>query len=270
MPVPIVKFDPKDRLSDIMRAIVDLIECHFQITYPTTRLAASPQLREDPMLINIVKVILKILEQCTTEGMAGCTVIRLWLGSFTVGELLITLPPQLALQQSFQEIRHMNPPGRDVHLEIPGDEKKAYVISAAATFMPSCHISFGVDNACKNTIHSFRLISSPIPIEGPPPNMQPLRIVIINAGSVRNPDFSPTFAQLCDEFNPHLALVTETRVGGVEGRNQRLAVDFEASSSLNPDGYFEGTWFFWNPQLLGCQLMYHTDTSLSAELSFWV
>ncbi|OMO70044.1 hypothetical protein CCACVL1_19127 [Corchorus capsularis] len=74
---PIIELPLTDSLSEVMRGFIELIECQFQISYPTTGLAASPQIREHPALINIIKVIHKVVEQHTAEGRNGCRLLIL-------------------------------------------------------------------------------------------------------------------------------------------------------------------------------------------------
>ncbi|OMP11427.1 hypothetical protein COLO4_03823 [Corchorus olitorius] len=84
---------------------------------------------------------------------------------------------------------------------------------------------------------------------------------------VQHPDFPVAFAQLNDQHNPHLVVVTETRVGGAEGGHKRLSMNFQESLFLDPAGFLGGMWLFWNSNLLTSQLMYQNDKSLSVELT---
>ncbi|OMP09466.1 hypothetical protein COLO4_05443 [Corchorus olitorius] len=86
------------------------------------------------------------------------------------------------------------------------------------------------------------------------------------ARGVRHLDFPVAFAQLNEQHNPHLAVFTETRVGGSEGSHQRLSMNFQESLFQDLTGFFGGMRLFWNTNLFTSQLMYQTDKSLLVEL----
>ncbi|OMP08533.1 hypothetical protein COLO4_06379 [Corchorus olitorius] len=95
--------------------------------------------------------------------------------------------------------------------------------------MASFYIGFSVTNPNYSTLHSFGFRSNAIGQLAAFPNMQSIRVLIINAGGVLNPDFARAFAELRYQHDPHLALITETRLGGVEGRNLRLSMNMPVS-----------------------------------------
>ncbi|OMP07943.1 hypothetical protein COLO4_06920 [Corchorus olitorius] len=239
---------------------------------------------------HVVRMILKFVEEYTYCGIYNCAFLRLWLGlmgnfnfeSVTLLELLgehsilkelytrgiINFsPPRLSLQQTFLEIDRINPSDRIVHLELLGGHKAAYLITTPPTTLGSFYTGLTVDDSDKSTIYDSRLIVQTPDTPQAHHHMQPIRVLIINVDGVLNPDFRRVFAELSYKHNPHFALITETRLGRVEGREERLSLNMPVSSSVDPVGCFGGMWLLWNPDILTCHIIHRTTFSISAELN---
>ncbi|OMP11327.1 hypothetical protein COLO4_03881 [Corchorus olitorius] len=224
-----------------MLGVVEVIESQFGITYPPPTLPAVPWLRHNPTLMNFAVVILKIVEEHTKDGPRNCIHLRLWLGlmgNFNYDAIILS----------------------DL-LEDHTILKELYIRGI---------IDYSPPRLC--IAQPFREVQYMLILRGrrwpePHPHMQPMRVLIINAGGVQHPDFPVAFAQLNDQHNPHLVVVTETRVGGAEGGHKRLSMNFQESLFLDPAGFLGGMWLFWNSNLLTSQLMYQNDKSLSVELT---
>ncbi|OMO70043.1 hypothetical protein CCACVL1_19126 [Corchorus capsularis] len=260
-----------------------------QISYPSTRLASSNELRQDPSLVTIVKIILKFLEDYTPLGKDGSLLLKLWLGvmgnfdmdSFNlptilndnfVLEQLYTegatdyWPPRLSLQDCYKEIIDLDATERVIDMDIVGEHRLGFIITSPPTLAATLYTSFNLDLDDHSALHNLKLIVPTTPQQEQSQNMQPIKILILNAGGIRNPAFTPSFTHLCNHHNPHVALVTETRVGGVESRTHRMSMNFPYSSYLQPVGYFGGQWLLWNSNFFTCQLICRTDRSLVAKL----
>ncbi|OMO88426.1 hypothetical protein CCACVL1_08394 [Corchorus capsularis] len=146
MPTPTVEFSSRDTVSDMLNGFIELLQSQCQISYPPTRLASSNELRQDPSLVTIVKIILKFVEDYTPLGTNDSVLLRFWLGvmgnldmdSFNVPVILNddlileqlytrgaadSWPPQLSLQDCYTQIIDFNATERVVDMDIVGEQR---------------------------------------------------------------------------------------------------------------------------------------------------
>ncbi|OMO54928.1 Endonuclease/exonuclease/phosphatase [Corchorus olitorius] len=280
-------------IDEIIRTETDLIVNLLNDDYTLpfiARLASSNELRQNPSLVTIVKIILKFVEDYTPLGRDGCILLKLWLGvmgnfdidSFNLPvilndnfilEQLFTRGaadywrPRLSLQDCYVDIIDFKATERVVDVDIAGEQRTGFIITSLPTLAATLYTSFNLNLDNHFTLHNLKLIIPSNPEQQPSQNMQPMIILILNAGGIRNPTFTRRFTQLCHQHNPHAVLVTETRVGGVDGRNHRMSMNFPFTTYLKPIGYFGGQWLLWNSNVFSCQLICHTDRLLLAKLS---
>ncbi|OMO56277.1 hypothetical protein COLO4_35708 [Corchorus olitorius] len=218
-----------------MLGAIELVEAQFRISYPSNTLAASPEFRQDPSLINIIHIVLKVVQDYTPCGKYGSTLIMLWLdliGNVDVDSICL---PAL--------VQHLNSTDRYISFDIMGEVKRALVLTTSPISMASLYTAFTLNHdegSTDSTLHKLIIALHKANEQAASPNMHVLRILIFNAGGVQNPAFLPVFSWLFNEHNPHMALVTETRLSGAQARHRRLSLDFPESSILDSIGYFGG------------------------------
>ncbi|OMO77909.1 hypothetical protein COLO4_24950 [Corchorus olitorius] len=280
-----IQFPTKSNLSATMHDFVELIEIQFQISYPSMPLAASPQFQQNPTLIDIIKIVLTVAHSYPPCGPSGVTLLGHWLGvmqaidinSINLEALLEDQSilkelytrglthcsvPELCLHQSFREIEHRTLTNGVTRIHILGELKKIFIVNTTPVSNASLYTLFSVSRPDQTTLHECRLRLH----TSNEPGASPMRILIINASGIRNPAFMVALTEHRTEFNPHLVLVTETRLGGVEGRLARLSTNFRAATYLETVGNFGGVWLLWNSRILRLQIIVRTDRSLTTKL----
>ncbi|OMP09517.1 cc-nbs-lrr resistance protein [Corchorus olitorius] len=108
----------------------------------------------------------------------------------------------------------MNPANRDFVLEIIGEVRQAYVVTTKPTALASIYANNRINDGDSSTVHRLTILLRASQEETTPQNLQPVRVLVLNAGGIQNPDFPQVFYELCEQHDPQFALVTETRLGG--------------------------------------------------------
>ncbi|OMO65288.1 hypothetical protein COLO4_31359 [Corchorus olitorius] len=242
-----LKLPHKSTLSEMMRGFIALIESQFQITYFSMGIWSSRELRADPSLMNMIRIIIKVVQDYAECGRDGSRLLLLWLR--LVGYLDINSIDLPSLLNNNMIV------------------KQAYMVTTMPTALASIYASFSINDGDSSTLHRLTILLHASQEETAPQNMMPVRVLVLNAGGIQNPDFPRVFYELCEQHYPQFVLVTETRLGGPQARRQRLSMPFPATSSLEPIGHFGGLWLLWNTTTFRCQLTYRTDTSLAAQLT---
>ncbi|OMO57267.1 hypothetical protein COLO4_35459 [Corchorus olitorius] len=104
-------------------------------------------------------------------------------------------------------------------------------------------------------------VSSPFNLEIP----TAMRILVYNATGAGNETFSEYLASHYFGENPHLTIVTETRLSGIESRKARENLIFEQSHSLDASGFCGGLWLLWNNSEAEVEIIRKTTYDLHAE-----
>ncbi|OMO77910.1 hypothetical protein COLO4_24951 [Corchorus olitorius] len=182
MPAPIDEFPPTETLSDMLNGFIELLQSQLQISYPSARLASSNELRQDPSLVTIVKIVLKFVEDYIPLGTAGSLYTR---GAADYW------PPRLSLQDCYTEIIDFDATERVVDVDIVGEHRMGFIITSPPTLVATLHTSFNLNLADHSTLHNLKLIVPTNPEQEPSRNMQPIKILILNAGGIQNPAFLP-------------------------------------------------------------------------------
>ncbi|OMP09468.1 vascular endothelial growth factor receptor 2 [Corchorus olitorius] len=103
-------------LSNQMIGVGDVIESQFQITYPPPTLPPVSWLRQNPTLMTLAAVILKIVEKHTEDGACNFILLCLWLGlmgNFNYDAIILSdlLEDHTILKELYMRgIAHYSPP----------------------------------------------------------------------------------------------------------------------------------------------------------------
>ncbi|OMO53040.1 hypothetical protein CCACVL1_28927 [Corchorus capsularis] len=211
-----------------------------------------------PPFRGIIKLILKIVEEYTEYGSAGASLFKRWLGltgliHHNATDLVAMLndaqilkllyrrgiadlyPPRLSLHQAFDGLVIISPTTTLTDVPIYGEEKKIYLIATPPLSKAWVSVSSTINSTDSSTNYDLQLLLDTTGVrfpniisrdydqfclyQEPCSIIRLIKILIFNAAGVCNPAFTYMFAVTCVEQNPDFVLVTETRLGENEGRD---------------------------------------------------
>ncbi|OMO99930.1 hypothetical protein COLO4_13019 [Corchorus olitorius] len=168
----------------------------------------------------------------------------------------------LTMKQQIQQPERVEMNGGFPAIEFVGDTERLMFITTEPNYDFRIMLKFSINPLTGRASHTLELlmdflgnslggascstcgkspISSPFDLEIPTAT----RILVYNAAGAGNENFSEYLASHYFNENPHLTIVTETRLSGTESRKARENLIFEQSHSLNASGFCGGLWLLW-------------------------
>ncbi|OMO88268.1 hypothetical protein COLO4_20326 [Corchorus olitorius] len=300
--VPPLQPSPPPPLPPVATSIIHLLQIHLGISFPSMTINDSTEADITPILIDITKLIVAMVNQIADDGPYISSILRDWLGltntdtsnGINIREMLEQpailselysrgmahrFPPQLALEPTNQDIQFIYPINKVTTLNIDGETRKTYILTTPPIRQVWISEKISIDNSTYQTTHKLQFMSDTTPprytstnhhpteqlsYNHTSPPLRPIKIIIFNATGAANPEFIYTYAEICFEHNPDFVIVTETRLRGSNSQS----MNFTASTSLEPIGYFGGSWFLWNTDHMNFRIIANTQTIMTFKTSF--
>ncbi|OMO52742.1 hypothetical protein COLO4_37014 [Corchorus olitorius] len=307
MPMEKDQIPQPPQLKPFLKSIIQLLEVHLAISYPSATLEDSPEIDHHPILKTMINIIISLAEQHPHCGPSGTQILKNWLGithetfptttdAFTMlesNEVLSELysrgiihqsPPQLVVELSQEISNFVTSNQRITCFKIPGENRQMILLTTAPAYRIWIKAKFSIQLPDHNSIHKLKFLADTTLTKFPDINTvsykqycfrqtysttRPLKIMIFNAAGATNPEFIYSFTANCFEKKPDLAIITETRLSGTKGVCSRQTMGFQATASIEPQGFFGGIWFLWNDVSFTFRILTTHDNCLSAQLTMY-
>ncbi|OMO62566.1 hypothetical protein CCACVL1_22758 [Corchorus capsularis] len=296
---------PLPSLSPLLKSIIRLLEVQLAIPYPSKALQQSPEADHQPILRVIAKIIIALAEQHPDCGSHGAHILKSWLDveheQFPEAADAITMledndmlsqlysrgiihqsPPQLAVEPAHETATFLTTEQRITNIKIQGEDRQVILLRTSPAYRLWIKAKFTVNLPEHTTSHKLQFLVDTTLTRFPDINTfgydqycsrqtyataRPLKIMIFNAAGGANPEFILSFAANSFEEKPYLVIITETRMSGSQGAQARQAMGFQATASIDPQGFFGGTWCLWNDLPFTFSVLSRDMNSLTAQLT---
>ncbi|OMO62293.1 DNA helicase PIF1, ATP-dependent [Corchorus olitorius] len=292
MPVQIITPPPEGNPPPMATSIIHLLQTQLGISFPSMTINDSPEAQTTPILIDIAKLIIAMVNQLADDGPRISNILRTWLGlnntdtanAINIEEMLhkpnilrelysrgIThrTPPQLALEPTSQDICFIYPADKNTPVNIDGETRITYVLTTPPLRQFWISAKFTIDHSTNQTNHKLQfMIDTTLGKYASSSNqstlLRPIKLLIFNVAGAANPEFIYIYAETCFEYNPDFVIITETRLTGSHSQS----MNFTASTSLEPIGYFGGSWFLWNDNHIKLHIIAKTQNMITFKISY--
>ncbi|OMO52747.1 hypothetical protein COLO4_37013 [Corchorus olitorius] len=192
------------------------------------------------------------------------------------------LNPVLNVKQEIEQHERIEMSAGVPTINFIGDIERLILITTESNYGFRISLNFSIDHLTGRALHRLELVmdflgnnfggascstcgKSPTLSPSHPDIPTPTKILVYNATGVGNENFSEYLASHYFKEDPHLTVVTETRLSGTESRRARDNLIFEQSHSLDAAGYSGGLWLLWNNSDAEVEIIRKTAFDLHAE-----
>ncbi|OMO71674.1 hypothetical protein COLO4_28123 [Corchorus olitorius] len=260
---------PRETLSDPTKLFISTLETQLSITYPISGLYESNEFQCVPLLKLITALIVYLNQGYQGCGEACKQLLVKWLGIFEEdvpssdqakemlqNEMILyclytrgitnQYPPVISFQTSHQIVSHVIANDRITTYTLNGEREETFCISTPPISQAWISTEFKVHR---------RLCYA---------RVQQAKILIINAKGAANPEFLFKFAHETFEENPHVVIVTETRLINEDAVQARQSMGYDSSLAVEPVAFLGGTWVLWNSSRVLVRTVSSGQRSLTA------